>query len=197
MLAIDDKRADNQTFVFGEHKVIEDTLNRIAGALESISASLALATARGLTFDLPDQSTPRQKPGPGRPRKYPRPDDAPNTVAAPVAADQPVESEVSIAGNDRGGAPSDGFQPPDVVVQPTADERVAGTTPAVEDVTPEPAPAKTVGEDDIREAMINLRRVKAREGVLEVLAQFGVKGVGELEPASFPDVIRAVEVALA
>jgi hypothetical protein len=67
----------------------------------------------------------------------------------------------------------------------------------VVDVTPEPAPAKTVGEDEIREAMINLRRVKAREGVLEVLAQFGVKGVGELAPESFPDVIRAVEAAIA
>jgi hypothetical protein len=195
MLAMPHKQEDNQTFVFGDKKVIEDTLNRIAGALESISASLALATARGLAFDMPEQSTPRQKAGPGRPRKYPRPDDAPNTVAAPVAADQPAESIVNITGNDRGGAPSDGFQPPDVVVPETTVE--AAVPSPVVDVTPEPAPAKTVGEDEIREAMINLRRVKAREGVLEVLAQFGVKGVGELEPASFPDVIRAVEVALA
>ena len=45
--------------------------------------------------------------------------------------------------------------------------------------------------------MIALRRVRDREGVLEVLAKFGVKGVSELDPASFPDVIKAVEAAIA
>jgi hypothetical protein len=45
--------------------------------------------------------------------------------------------------------------------------------------------------------MIELRRVRNRDGVMEILAKFGVKGVGELDPASFPDVIKAVEAAIA
>ena len=203
LLAIDYKRADNQTFDKRGQKVIEETLSRIATALETIAQ--AVTTPRiVVNMDTPvEETAPKQKAGPGRPRKYPRPEDgakypAESTAAAPVAADQPVESEVSIAGNDRGDAPSEVLPPPDVIVpEPTAGESVDSPTPAVVDVTPEPAPTKVVGEDEIREAMIALRRVRDREGVLEVLAKFGVKGVSELDPASFPDVIKAVEAAIA
>jgi len=174
--------------------VIEETLNRIATALESIASSIDFQRIVINQNTQVEETTPRQKAGPGRPRKYPRPDEG-VAHAAPVAADQPEESKVNIAGNDSGDAPSVMVSPHDVVVpEPTARD-VAPS--AVADVIPEPAPAKVVGEDDIREAMIALRRVRNREGVLEILAQFGVKGVGELDPASFPDVIRAVEAAIA
>jgi len=172
-----------------DKKVIEETLSRIAAALETIAQ--AVTTPRIVVNPTIGVEEPRQKAGPGRPRKYPRPDEG-VAHAAPVAASQPEVEEVTNTGNDSGDAPSVMVSPHDVVVpEPTA------APSAVADVIPESAPAKTVGEDDIREAMISLRRVKNREGVLEILAQFGVKGVGELDPASFPDVIRAVEAAIA
>ncbi len=173
--------------------MIEETLNRIATALESIASSIDFQRIVINQNTQVEETATRQKAGPGRPRKYPRPDEG-VAPAAPVAADQPEESKVTITGNDSGDAPSVMVSPHDVVVPEPAE--VAATTPAA-DVIPESAPAKTVGEDDIREAMIALRRVRNREGVLEILAQFGVKGVGELDPASFPDVIRAVEAAIA
>jgi hypothetical protein len=203
MLAIKNRQADNQTFTSGEQKVIEESLDRIAAALEFM---VRLKMAQRAEAALAE---PKQKAGPGRPRKYPKPDEG-VAAAAPAAADQPVESEATIAGNDRGAAPKASIPPPDVVVHEPAGG--VDATPAA-DVTPEPspepspeptpepspepAPAKTVGEDDIREAMIELRRVRNRDGVMEILAKFGVKGVGELDPASFPDVIKAVEAAIA
>jgi hypothetical protein len=202
LLAFDYKRTDNQTFIFGDKKVIEDTLNRIATALENM-VQLQSEMLENISKQAEvAQAAPveqKQKAGPGRPRKYPRPEDgakypAESTAAAPVAADQPEVSEVSNTGNDRGVAPSVLIPPPDVIVPEPAE--VVSATPAV-DVIPEPTPTKVVGEDEIREAMIALRRVRDREGVLEVLKQFGVKGVSELDPASFPDVIKAVEAAIA
>jgi len=177
--------------------VIEDTLNRIAVALESIASSIDFQRIVINQNTQVEETTPKQKAGPGRPRKYPRPEEdvkypAESTAASHVDADQPEVSEVSNTGNDRGAAPSVEFPPPDVIVhEPTA------APSAVADVTPEPAPTKVVGEDDIREAMIALRRVKDREGVMDILKLFGVKGVSELDPASFPDVIKAVEAAIA
>ncbi len=170
--------------------MIEETLSRIAAALETIAQ--AVTTPRIVVNPTIGVEEPRQKAGPGRPRKYPRPDEG-VAHAAPVAADQPVESEVSIAGSSGGVAPILVFTPPDTIVP----EPAGGCVTPAEDVTHEPTPAKVVGEDEIREAMIALRRVKNRDGVLDILAQFGVKGVGELDPASFPDVIRAVEAAIA
>jgi len=177
--------------------VIEETLSRIAEALETIAQ--AVTTPRLVVNPTPIVEEHKQKAGPGRPRKYPRPEDgakypAESTAASQVDADQPVESEVSIAGSSGGVAPILVFTPPDTIVHEPAE--VVSAAPAA-DVIPEPAPAKVVGEDEIREAMIALRRVRNREGVLEILAQFGVKGVSELDPASFPDVIRAVEAAIA
>jgi hypothetical protein len=49
--------------------------------------------------------------------------------------------------------------------------------------------------DDIRAAVIALRRVKSLETIQALLTQFGVKNIGEIDPALFPDVLTAVEKA--
>ena len=108
LLAFDYKRADNQTFDKRGQKVIEETLNRIAVALESIASSMITVTTPVIEIKSHpvEETTPKQKAGPGRPRKYPRPEDGAkypeSTAAAPVAADQPEVSEVSNTGSSGG-----------------------------------------------------------------------------------------------
>ena len=70
---------------------------------------------------------------------------------------------------------------------------------------PEPTPARKRGKkgakavtvDEVRNALIALNEAKGKQAVVDVLAQFGVGKVGDLEEANYAECKQAAEEAQA